>query len=134
MVGPGAVWLLPLYCGLGFGVAYYVLTGDDRIETNSAGLARLSLEIGVGCGSVFWLIMRWLEFGSGSTFVGAMVVQALVRAALWGVVAWPFTAWRIERRLGLPYHRSYDLTTSICGVTLLLLFILSSATVVARYL
>jgi len=133
-VGPGAVWLLPLYCGLGFGVAYYVLTGDDRIETNSAGLARLSLEIGVGCGSVFWLIMRWLEFGSGSTFVGAMVVQALVRAALWGVVAWPFTAWRIERRLGLPYHRSYDLTTSICGVTLLLLFILSSATVVARYL
>jgi len=134
LVGPGAVWLLPLYCGLGFGVAYYVLTGDDRIETNSAGLARLSLEIGVGCGSVFWLIMRWLEFGSGSTFVGAMVVQALVRAALWGVVAWPFTAWRIERRLGLPYHRSYDLTTSICGVTLLLLFILSSATVVARYL
>lgn len=133
-MGPGATWLLPLYCGLGFGVAYYVLTSDDRIETNSARLARLALEIGVGGGLVFWLILRGLGFVSGGTFIVAAVAQAFVRAALWGVVAWPFTAWRIERRLGLPYHRSYDLTTSICGVTLLLLFILASAAAVARYL
>ena len=84
--------------------------------------------------SVFWLIVRGLGFVSGGTFIGAAVAQALVRAVLWGIVTWPVTSWRIERRLGLPYHRSYDLTTSICGVTLLLLFILASAAVVARYL
>lgn len=134
LVGPGATWLLPLYCGLGFGVAYYVLTSDDRIETNSARLARLALEIGVGCGLVFWLILRILGLGGGGTFIGAAVAHVVVRAALWGIVTWPFTSWRIERRLGLPYHRSYDLTTSICGVTLLLLFILASAAAVARYL
>ena len=134
MVGPGAVWLLPLYCGLGFGVAYFVLTSDDRIEANSARLVRLSLEIAAGIGFVFWLMMGVMGFGRGGTFTGGGVVRVLGQAALWAVVAWPFTAWRIERRLGLPYHRSYDLTTSICGVTLLLLFILAGAARVARYL
>lgn len=133
-MGPGAIWLLPLYCGLGFGVAYYVLTRDDRIEARGRLLALVALEIAVGCGLVFWLILRVLGLGGGGTFIGAAVAHVVVRAALWGVVAWPFTAWRVERRLGLPYHRSYDLTTSICGVTLLLLFILAGAARVARYL
>ena len=74
-----------------------------------------------------------MDIGSG-TFAPAALGQAAVRAVIWAVVAWPLTMWRLERGLGLPYHRSHDMATLICGVMLLSFFIVASAAVILPYL
>lgn len=130
---PIGLWLLPILCGLGFAVAFYVLTVNESRTEGVPRLARLSAEVGGGGGLTFWLVLRLLGFGS-SIFAPYVFAQAAVRAAIWAVLAWPFTAWRLERTLGLPYHQSYNVTTLICGVTLLLFFIAASAATIIPYL
>jgi len=129
---PIGLWLLPALCGIGFATAFYTLVVSESRQEGRLQLAQLSAEIGVGGGLLFWLILRWLGFGGGGVFYG--FAQAAVRAAIWAVVAWPLTMWRLERRLGVPYHQSYDITTLICGVMLLFFFIVASAAVVLPYL
>jgi hypothetical protein len=130
---PIAVWLLPTFVALGFGVSFYLLSEQELRNGTARRLVRLSAEIGGVSGAIFWLVLKWLGFGSG-TFGPHMLGQAVVRAALWGVFAWPFAAWRLERVLGLPHWRSYDLTTRICGIMLLVFFIVGSAAVIISYL
>ncbi|UCC68236.1 MAG: hypothetical protein JSV79_14200 [Armatimonadota bacterium] len=130
---PIGLWLLPILCGLGFATAFYVLTVNESRTEGVPRLARLSAEVGGGGGLAFWLVLRLLGFGS-ATFAPYMLGQAALRAAVWAVVAWPFTAWRLERTLGLPYHQSYNVTTLICGVALLLFFIAASAATIIAYL
>jgi hypothetical protein len=130
---PIAIWLLPVFAVLGFGVSFYLVSEQELESCQPLRLVRVSAEVGGACGIIFWLVLRWLGFGSG-TFGPHMLAQAVVRAAIWGVLAWPFTAWRLERVLGLPHWRLYDLTTRICGIMLLLLFIVSSAAIIISFL
>lgn len=130
---PIGLWLLPVLCAIGFATAFYTLAVSESRQETRLQLTQLSAEIGAGGGLLFWLILRWLGFGSG-TFAPAAFAQAAVRAALWAVVAWPFTMWRLERCLGVPYYRAYNTTTLICGVMLLLFFIVASAAVILSHI
>lgn len=130
---PIGLWLLPVLCAIGFATTFYTLVVSESRQEGRLQLTQLSVEIGAGGGLLFWLILRWLGFGSG-TFAPAALGQAAVRAVIWAVVAWPLTMWRLERGLGLPYHRSHDMATLICGVMLLLFFIVASAAVVLPHL
>ncbi len=125
--------LLFVLCLIGIGVTFYSLTREADGEGGVSRLLWLSLQIGAGGGLFFWLVLRWLGFGQ-SIFAPAALGQAVVRAAIWSVVAWPLTAWRLERTLGLPHHRSYNVTTFTCGVMLLLFFTVTSAVIVLSYL
>jgi hypothetical protein len=129
---PIGLWLLPVLCAIGFATAFYTLVVSESRQEGRLQLTQLSAEIGVGGGLLFWLILRWLGFGSGGLISG--FGQAAVRAAIWAVVAWPLTMWRLERRLGIPYHRSYDTATLICGVMLLLFFIVASAAIILPHI
>lgn len=117
----------------GIGVSFYALSQEADRHGGVSRLLWLSLQIGAGGGLFFLLVLRGLGFGQG-TFAPAALGQAVVRAAIWSIVAWPFTAWRLERTLGLPHHRSYNVTTFTCGVMLLLFFIVTSAAVVLSHL
>ena len=130
---PIGLWLLPVLCAIGFATAFYTLVVSESRQEGRLQLTQLSAEIGAGGGLLFWLILRWLGFGSG-TFAPAALGQAAVRAIIWAVVAWPLTMWRLERGLGVPSHRSHDMATLICGLMLLLFFIVASAAVVLPHL
>jgi len=125
--------LLFVLCLIGIGVTFYSLSQEADRDGGVPSILWLSLQIGAGGGLFFWLVLRLLGFGQG-TFAPAALGQAVVRAAIWSVVAWPLTAWRLERTLGLPHHRSYNVTTFTCGVMLLLFFIVTSAVIVLSYL
>lgn len=128
---PFGFWVLPVFCAIGFGVAFVTLRAQLPRKADSE-LAGLSAQIGVGGGLLFWLILKLLGFGSGASIFA--LAQAVVRAFIWAVGAWPFTMWRLQRVLSLEQSRSYDLTTRICGLMLLLFFLLSSAAVIMTYL
>lgn len=128
---PIGLWLLPILCLAGFAVSFYFLAqqaGDKR----QARLLVASAEIGVGAGAFFWLVLRWLGFGSGMIAPLALG-QAAVRAVIWGIVAYPFSVWRLERSLKLPYYRAAEVATWACGVMLLLFFIIVAAAVIISY-
>ena len=125
--------LLFILCLTGIGVTFYSLSQEADRDGGVPSILWLSLQIGAGGGLFFWLVLRWLGFGQG-IFAPAALGQAVVRAAIWSVVAWPLTAWRLERTLGLPHHRSYNVTTFTCGVMLLLFFIVTSAVIVISHL
>ena len=124
---PFGFWMLLVFCAIGFAVAFVTLRVQLSEKADSE-LAGLSAQIGVGGGLLFWLILKLLGFGSGASIYA--LGQAVVRAFIWGFGAWPFTMWRLQRVLSLEQSRSYDLTTRICGVMLLLFFLLSSAAVI----
>ena len=128
---PFDFWLLPVFCAIGFGVAFVTLRSQlpEKADSELAGLAT---QIGVGGGLLFWLILKLLGFGGGASIYA--LTHAVVRAFIWGFGAWPFTMWRLQRALSLEQSRSYDLTTRICGLMLLLFFLLSSGAVIMTYL
>lgn len=116
--------LLAVYCGIGVAVAYVVVSGLDYVYEPTGRLLRTAAEVGAGEGAAYWLLALWLVPSGASSSLWAVrqiVVQLVVLGVIWSVVSWPFAMWELERRLKVPYHRSYDVTARLCGVTLLLL-------------
>lgn len=133
-VDPIGGLLLLFLCAIGFGVSLYTVSQEELGERGRSRLLLLCLEIGAVGGLGFWFLLRITGFGKGAGIGLAALMPAVVTMVIWAVVAWPFTAWRLERAAELPSHRSYDVTTKLCLVTLLLFFIISSAFVVLSYL
>jgi hypothetical protein len=114
---------LPVLCLLGGLIAYVVLSLDDRVQ-DEPQRPRFALEVGAGAGAWYWLVVRWpglsqsmgvsAHYGYTRGLLGALVMEAII----WAVPVWPFAAWRMERLLHMPFWRSSDVTTRVCGAVL----------------
>jgi hypothetical protein len=118
------LWLLFVYVGLGFGVTLWTLA-RQQLRVAPAQVVRVSLEVGVPAGVIWWAVIAWLGFSFGGG-IFAVGINLAIRVVLWGVPAGLLAAWRLDRTLGLPFYRSSEITTPLCG-TMVLLFLLVSA-------
>jgi hypothetical protein len=124
-----ASWL-PVWCAIGFAVACVAASEIRELSGSRRLLVRIAAEIGVAGGVAYYLVSTWVGLTGAFGAVGAgrwVLVQMGMVAVIWSLVCWPFTMWRLERRLGMPYYKSYDATTRICGVTLLLFLVVTAA-------
>ena len=122
--GGGSLWLAPVCCAIGFAVAYSVVSGLGGVYELRRRLARTAAEIGVVHGLLYWYLALRPEVG-GTLSLFAGLTDIVVTVVIWSVVAWPFAMWELERRLRIPYHKSYDVTTRMCGTTLLLFLVIT---------
>ena len=122
--GQTPLWLLPVCCAIGSAVAYAVVSGLEDVYERRRQLARAAAEIGVVGGVLYWYIALRPEVRATLSPISVLTDVAFT-VVVWSIVAWPFTMWELERRLHIPYHRSYDITAKVCGTTLLLFLIIT---------
>jgi cellulose synthase/poly-beta-1,6-N-acetylglucosamine synthase-like glycosyltransferase len=131
--GQCPLWPAPVCCAIGFAAAYSVVSSLPGVYEQRRRLARTAAEIGVVPGLFYWYLALRPEAHATPSPVAALSGIAF-SAIIWSVVAWPFAMWELERRLSIPYDRSYDVTTRMCGTTLLLFLVVTGVRRVLAFL
>lgn len=119
--------LILVYCALGFAAALLALE-RHAWNLSPAARRRVAAEVGLPAGALWWLIIRYVGLGAGSTFVPGLVATLAARAVPWAIAVGLYSAWRIERA-GVKGYATPEVTMYICGVALLLFLVISAADV-----
>jgi hypothetical protein len=111
------VWWMLVFCGASWISCYLALSSDERIVSGFAAKARVTAELAVPGGVLYWLVVRWMGWGypvhlqprylhfddaAGFAFFAGLI---------WIAPAWFLTAWRLERVLREPFWRCSQTAT-----------------------